>query len=859
MESQFTKKLFVYIGALLSIVIVSAAFWVIYNTLQTISLADIKTHLHEFPTESLILAFMIAASSYLAITGYDVIALQHIRRDVQYSRAATAAFLASVFGNNIGFAMLTGTSIRYRIYSQIGLSAMEVAAVSSLCALTTILGMSVIFALAMVLQSGNTVQTDLPFSPVLMHYAGWIILSVIIGYLFYSKNKPLTVSLRNWSIRLPASITILKQIVLATANLSLVAMLIYVLLPAGTGVSYLAFLGVFALALIAGSASNVPGGIGVFESVILLGLPEISPAALLASILMFRVIYYLTPLALASIMFTYHEMMRKKENIEGIQDSTVDILHEFGPQILSMLVLVAGIVLLLSGSIPIGFDRELLVLHIPLSIVELSHILGATAGLGLFIAARGISRRLHSAFWLAVVLLITGMITSLFKGLGFREASALFLILTVLWYSRPQFYRKASLFEEGFPVEWVTLLSVTLVTTIWLGFFSFKNIDYSAGLWTQVGFDDDYSRFLRSILFVGLIGTIITAINLLRPDPLPQRPETDVLDKIRSILANSRDVKSNLVLLGDKRILFSPSENSFLMYQIYGKSWAVLGNPIGNQYEFSDLLWSFRALCDRYGGWPVFYLVDENQLSLYKDFNLSFEYLGDDVLIPLENFSVSKSLAAELQQVYKQLKTSGLEFEIVVGDVLDQLMPELEEVSNNWLKTTDTNERGFSSGFFDPYYIRNFECAVIRLNHRVIAFAVILESSGQQEVSVDLVRFHQQAPGNSMDFLMIELILFKKQQGYQKVNLGLAPPSKDQDHPLTPLLNRVGESMYRSTQTVNTMDNHAHRQWMELYHPVWVPKYLVSPGGTKTNRILRDLTRLSFPKSTQIRSDANET
>ena len=206
---------------------------------------------------------------------------------------------------------------------------------------------------------------------------------------------------------------------------------------------------------------------------------------------------------------------------------------------------------------------------------------------------------MHSAFWLAVVLLITGMITSLFKGLGFREASALFLILTVLWYSRPQFYRKASLFEEGFPVEWVTLLSVTLVTTIWLGFFSFKNIDYSAGLWTQVGFDDDYSRFLRSILFVGLIGTIITAINLLRPDPLPQRPETDVLDKIRSILANSRDVKSNLVLLGDKRILFSPSENSFLMYQIYGKSWAVLGNPIGNQYEFSDLLWSFRALCDR--------------------------------------------------------------------------------------------------------------------------------------------------------------------------------------------------------------------------------------------------------------------
>ncbi len=859
MESQFTKKLFVHIGALLSIVIVSAAFWVIYNTLQTISLGEIKVHLQGFPPESLILAFMITVTSYFAITGYDVIALDHIRRKIPYSQAATAAFLASVFGNNIGFAILTGTSIRYRIYSLIGLSTMEVAAISSLCALTTILGMSVIFAIAMVLQSAKTVQTALPFSPLILQYSGWIILSVILGYIVYSKNQPLTIKLGNWSIKLPASDTIIKQILLATANLSLVAMLIYVLLPSGTDVSYLAFLGVFALALIAGSASNVPGGIGVFESVVLLGLPEISPAALLASILMFRIIYYLTPLAFASILFSYHEMTRKKEQIEGIQNTTFDIFHEFGPQIQSMLVLLAGIILLLSGSIPIGFDRELLVYQIPLSIVELSHILGATAGLGLFIAARGISRRLHSAFWLAVVLLITGIVTSLCKGLGFREASALFLILSLLWYSRAQFYRKASLFKEGFPVEWVTLLSVTLITTIWLGLFSFKGIEYSAGLWTQVGFDADYSRFLRSTLFVLVIGAVITAINLLRPDPLPQRPEADVLERIRSILTNTRDVRSNLVLLGDKRILFSPSENSFLMYQIYGKSWAVLGNPVGNQAEFSDLVWSFRALCDRYGGWPVFHLVDGNQLSLYKDFNLSFEHLGDDALIPLKNFSFSESLTPELQKTYQQLQTMGSEFEILEGDALDSLMPELEAVSNSWLTTPDNNEHGFSSGFFDSFYIRNFACAVIRLNHRVIAFAVILETSEQQEVGVDLMRFDQQAPVNIMDFLMIELIQLKKQQGYQRVNLGLAPPSKDLDHSLAPLLNRVGEFMYQSTQTANTMDNYAHRQRMEMYHPVWSPKYLVSPGGTKTNRILRDLTRLSFPKTTQIRSESTET
>ena len=859
MESQFGKKLFVQIGALLSIVIVSAAFWVIYNTLQSISLADVKAHLHDFSTGSLILAMLISITSYFAITGYDVIALHHIKRKVAYKRAATAAFLASVFGNNIGFSMLTGTSIRYRIYSLIGLSTMEIAAISSMCALTTVLGMSVLFSLAMVFHTGGLAESDLPFSPAIMAIIGWLILASLVGYLMYSRNKPLTISLGNWSIRLPASETLIKQIVLATANLSLVGLLIYVLLPAGTGVSYFAFLGVFALALIAGSASNVPGGIGVFESVVLLGLPEISPAALLASVLMFRVIYYLTPLVFASILFTYHELLRKKEHIEGIQDSTFDILHEFGPQILSMLVLLAGIILLLSGSIPIGFDRDLLVLHIPLSIVELSHLFGAAAGFGLFIAARGISRRLFRAFWLAVALLLLGIITSLLKGLGFREAIALSLILILLWFARVQFYRKASLFEEGFPVEWVTLLSVTLVTTIWLGLFSFKSIPYSTELWTQVSFDNDYSRFLRSIVFVLGSGVVITVMNLLRPDPLPQRPESDVLETIRNILVSTKKVRSNLVLLGDKRILFSPTENSFLMYQIYGKSWAVLGAPEGDPAEFSDLVWRFRALCDRYGGWPVFYLVDEDQLKLFDDFNLSYEHLGDDAIVRLEQFTGIESLDPKLQQIHHDLCASGLQFELLEGNDLDLIIPELKQVSANWLEKTETSECGFASGFFDPYYIRNFSCAVIRLNHCIIAFAVILETSGHGESSLDLLRVDREAPANVVDFLMLELILLKKHLGFQRVNLGLVPPSENQYQPLLPLLNRVGGFMYDPIQHVMGLSLNTHREWINRYNPDWRAKYLVSPGGGKTYRILRDLARLSQPKTTQLRTDPDKT
>ncbi|MCH9697884.1 MAG: bifunctional lysylphosphatidylglycerol flippase/synthetase MprF [Gammaproteobacteria bacterium] len=856
MESQLGKKLMVQIGALISIVIVSAAFWVIYNTLHTISLHDLRNHLTSFPIEYLILALLITFSSYLTITGYDIVALHHIRRKVKYSSSATASFLASVFGNNIGFAMLTGTSIRYRIYSLIGLSTVEVAAVSSMCALTTIFGMSVIFALSMVMHGADSIsKSDLPFSPILMRAMGWIILASVTGYILYSRNKPLTITLGNWSIRLPASLTILKQITLGTTNLCLVALLIYVLLPSGIDLSYLGFLGVFAIALIAGSASNVPGGIGVFESVILLGLPQISPAALLASILMFRMIYYLTPLIIASIVFTWHEAMLKRESLEGIQDTTFDVLHEFGPQILSMLVLLAGIILLLSGSIPIGFDRKLLVLHIPLSVVELSHLMGAAAGLGLFLAARGISKRLYSAFWLAVVLLVTGIVTSLLKGLGFKEAISLSLVLILLWLARVQFYRKATLHQEGFPVEWVSLLSVTLVTTVWLGLFSFKEIPYTTELWTLVGFDHDYSRFLRSIALVLVIASVFTLVYLLRPDPLPQRPESEVLETIRKILANAREIRSNLVLLGDKRIFFSPTEHSFLMYQIYGKSWVVLGSPIGDEKEFAELVWQFRGLCDRYGGWPVFFLVDDAHLTLYEDFDLLFEQLGEDVMIPLKDYAFNESLSPELQGIHRVLTDAGAVFEVVSGDALEPLIPELKAVSDSWLEQNAIVEYGYSDGFFDPFYIRNFSCAVVRINRQLMAFAVILDTADQKESGLDLRRFHQHAPDHIMDFLQIELIGFLQHQGVANFNMGLVPAADHEYHPLKPVLSRTGAFLYHSNHAALGIGIDELRQWLDQYSPVYSPKYLVSPGGRKTYRILRDLRRLDLPKSTQLRSD----
>jgi phosphatidylglycerol lysyltransferase len=852
MPNLFGSKLLSQIGTLLSMTIVCVALWLMFDMLHSFSLSDIIRNLEKLSPSWVLLGFVITTASYLTVTGYDVVALRHIKRKVPYPRAALSAFLASTFGNNIGFSILTGTSIRYRIYTGSGLSALDIAGVSSMCALTTVLGMSCLFSLSMVLQIGNHPTTIGPLPAVVMQAAGILILLLISSYVILSAYNPLTLKSTTWSLKMPSAGTTLAQILLATTNLSLVATLLYVLLPTATDVSYTEFLGVFSLAIIAGSASNIPGGIGVFETVVLVGLPEISPPALLGSILLFRCIYYLTPLAVAAMLLTYHETQRQKHHIEELQESVLDVLDEIGPQIMTLIVMLAGAMLLFSGSIPVGFDRDLLPLKIPLFLVELAHLSGAAVGVGLLISARGISRRLGSAFRLAYKLLLVGILTSLLKGFGYREAILLGLILGLLWYTRSEFHRKSAVLEAGIPFKWAYLLSIVLAITVWLGLFSFKDIPYSDSLWWSFSYDNDFSRFLRSLLLIVGTCTIVAHLNGSKPSPLPGPPESVVLSRIRKILDRGSGLMANLVLLGDKRILFSPTGNAFIMYQIQNKSWVVLGDPVGPEEEHRELIWAFYELCSRYGAWPVFYMVNENQLAFFNKLDFSIEKMGNEAIMPLQDFSLDSVIRTELLVVRKRAISLGASVEIMEGQALDHLIPELKSVSDNWLEAGKIDEMGFSRGFFDHYYIRNFPCAIVRIDGQIVAFAVIWTTAAHDEMGLDLMRFHVEAPTLITDYLIIETMLWGKKTGFRRCNLGIAPLPGFKNYPLPPLWYRVSVLMYHSGQT-STRESEAQEMQNRL---TWKPRYILWPATVEMPRIIQNINRLISQKNVRARTSA---
>src|SRR5205085_5962238 len=270
---------------------------------------------------------------------------------------------------------------------------------------------------------------------------------------------------------------------------------------------------------VAGVASNLPGGLGVFEAIVLIFLaPYFSASAILGSLVAFRAVYYLLPLIIATILLASHEIMERQEGVRRVAKVFGRWAPGIAPQLLAFVTFVGGAVLLFSGATPTLMERrQWLRAIVPLPLVELSHFLASIAGAGLLVLARGLQRRLDAAYQLTVVVLSASILFSLIKGVDFEEALILSVMLFGLIASRRHFYRKASFLNESFGPGWIAAIALVLISSAWLGFFSYKHVEYSSDLWWRFQLRADAPRFLRGA--VGVVGALLLfAIRrLLRP------------------------------------------------------------------------------------------------------------------------------------------------------------------------------------------------------------------------------------------------------------------------------------------------------------------------------------------------------
>jgi phosphatidylglycerol lysyltransferase len=192
--------------------------------------------------------------------------------------------------------------------------------------------------------------------------------------------------------------------------------------------------------------------------------------------------------------------------------------------------------------------------------------------------------------------------------------------------------------------------------------------------------------------------------------------------------------------------------------------------------------------------------------------------------------------------VENQVEKDGGEFSIVAADEVPALMGDLRAVSDDWLKSKKVREKGFSLGFFDEPYLRRYPMALVRRDGRIVAFANLWRGQPGDELTIDLMRYSEQAPDNVMEYLFIQLMLYGRTEGFSHFNLGMAPLSGLENRALAPLWNRVGALVYRFGE--NFYNFQGLRDYKQKFDPVWEPRYLASPGGLQLPRILTNVSAL---------------
>jgi phosphatidylglycerol lysyltransferase len=597
------------------------------------------------------------------------------------------------------------------------------------------------------------------------------------------------------------------------------------------------------LALAAGAVSNVPGGIGVFEFVLLLLMPAVPKDRLLGALIAYRAIYYFAPFAIALVLLGAHEVWIHRAPVVRLARVVRAFLTAVTPQAIAIAVFLAGAVLLFSGATPgLGDRLTLLRNFVPLSVLELSHLLGSVVGVALLIIAHGLYRRLHTAWWITIWLLCAGILLSLLKGFDYEEASILAVVVIMLASARSRFRRRASLIEQHYSSAWTIAFFLVLLMAGWLVLFAYRHLPYDNELWWQFAFQASAPRSLRASLLAVMICAAYGLWRVLRPAPRRfSAPKSADLERVAALIEKGEDTTANLALLGDKNLLFNEDRSACIMFQSSGNSWVAMGDPIGPPELGEELAWEFLEECDGMAVSPVFYQVTPERLPLYVDLGLNLSKLGEEARVPLETFSLEGAARADLRQAQRRASRDGATFEMVPRGAVPAILPELRAVSDNWLAAKNTAEKRFSLGFFDERYVSHFDVGVVRHEGAVVAFGNLWRG-GSTELSVDLMRYNDAAPKGVVDYMLIESMLWGRAHGFRWFNLGMAPLSGLEEHALAPTWHKLGRIVQRYGETFYNFEG--LRKFKEKFNPVWRPRYLAAPDGLAMAGALLDVTAL---------------
>lgn len=481
----------------------------------------------------------------------------------------------------------------------------------------------------------------------------------------------------------------------------------------------------------------------------------------------------------------------------------------------------------------------------PLEFLHLSRFVTLLIGFALVVSSINIYKRKQRAFQLVLLLSFFSVVFHFTKGLDYEESIFSLVLLVALLLARRNFTVKSSL-----PNLRLALLRLGMAVLAAFGYGV-------AGFWflepSHFGVDFDITDAIqRTFLYLSLIGdpqivphtryalwfldslSLITgtamayaAVALFRP--VVYRFRTLPHERARAAQLAERYGRSSLDFFkyaSDKSFLFSPSQNCFLAYRVGAHFAVVLGDPVGPEEEIEPTVRGFMDFCQGNDWGFGFHQTLPDFLPIYTQLGFRKLKIGDDAIVDLKTFSLEGKARKHLRYYVNQQEKVGAQILHYQPPLSDEVLTQLQEVSDDWLEVPGRRERGFTLGQFDPEYVRSTPVyAVAGPDGRLLAFVNIIPSYVKGEATIDLMRRRNEAPPGVMDYLFVKLFCACRQLGFDRFNLGMAPMAGFQEREEATPEERAIHFFF---QHLNFLFSYRGlRQYKAKFATSWEPRYVV--------------------------------
>ena len=283
-----------FASTVLALGVIGVAAWLLHRYLGAMRWRDFAAAWQALPARAIVASAAATLMSFAMLAAFEVQAARLAAPGrVTARRAAFAGAVSNAIGNMLGFHAITASAVRFRIYGAVGLSAGDTARIVGVAGMGVGLGFAVVITGALCWQPAIVDGWG--------RWPGLALLLALVALLTWLGRSSRELRLFGWTLKFPDARGAGLQMAIGAVEMSSAIAALHVLLPAGIAPPFIDFLPVYVAAVIAGLASHAPGGLGVFETILLAAFPQVQRPDVLAAILCYRLTYTLGPFVLGSI------------------------------------------------------------------------------------------------------------------------------------------------------------------------------------------------------------------------------------------------------------------------------------------------------------------------------------------------------------------------------------------------------------------------------------------------------------------------------------------------------------------------------------------------------------------------------